>query len=143
MPLSPQKFREIVFQLLYSADFGGCAEVAEMLMAQLAVTKKVLREATEAKDKIVEKLPQIDELVNTHSEEYGFERIPRVERNVIRLGAFELLFSPAVPPKVAIAEAIRLTRKFATPEAASFVNAILDAIYKKISNESTVSAQPV
>lgn len=138
MPISPQKFREIVFQLLYSDDFGGCVEVAEMLMAQLAITKRVVREASMVKEKILEKKNQIDELICKHSESYEFERIPRIERNVIRLGAYEILFSPNVPPKVAIAEAIRLTRKFATPEAAAFVNAVLDSIY--IANDSKMKS---
>ena len=132
MPLSPQKFREIVFQLIYSQDFGGDADIVEMLMGQLAVTKRVVREAIALKDKIFEKKKEIDEVVRSHSESYDFERIPRVERNVIRLGVYELLFSKDVPPKVAIAEAIRLSRKFATPEAATFVNAILDSVFKQI-----------
>lgn len=130
MPISPQKFREIVLHLLYSDDFGSCEEVAEMVMAQLAVTKKTVREAFEIKEKIVQKIGEIDGLVRKHSSSYDFERIPRIERNVIRLGVYELLHSPEVPPKVAIAEAIRLARKFATPEAATFVNAVLDSIYK-------------
>jgi N utilization substance protein B len=132
MTISPQKFREIVFQLLYSDDFGGSAEVAEMLMAQLCITKKIVRQANEIKEKIVEKKKQIDELISNHSESYHFERIPRIERNVIRLSAYDLLFSPHLPPKVVIAEAIRLARKFSTPEAATFVNAVLDSIYKKV-----------
>ena len=137
MPLSPQKFREIVFQLIYSDDFGADAGVIEMLMAQLAVTKRIMREACALKDKIIEKKAEIDAMISAHSESYDFERIPRVERNVIRLGAYELLFSKDVPPKVVIAEAIRLCRKFATPEAATFVNAILDSIFKKNSTETT------
>jgi transcription antitermination protein NusB len=136
MPLSPQKFREIVFQLLYSDDFGTDAEVSEMLMAQLAVTKRILREAVAYKDRFLEKKKEIDEIIRKHSESYEFDRIPRIERNVIRLGVYELLFSPELPPKVAIAEAIRMTRKFATPEAATFVNAILDSVYKKIVSET-------
>ena len=138
MPFSPQKFREIVFQLLYSDDFGGCPEVAEMIMAQLSVTKKIVREAGAVKDKILEKKAEIDALIRKHSESYEFERIPRIERNVIRLGAYELLFSTGVPPKVAIAEAIRLTRKFATPEAATFVNAVLDSLFKQLKPHATV-----
>jgi transcription antitermination protein NusB len=137
MPLAPQKFREIVFQLLYSDDFGADEGVVEMLMAQLSVTKKIVREACVLKDKILEKKKEIDAVIGAHSESYDFERIPRVERNVIRLGVYELLFSKDVPPKVSIAEAIRLSRKFATPEAATFVNAILDSIYKKNSTETT------
>ncbi len=65
MPISPQKFREIVFQLLYSDDFGGSSEVAEMLMAQLAVTKRIVREACAVKDKIVEKKDEIDVLIRS------------------------------------------------------------------------------
>jgi transcription antitermination protein NusB len=137
MALSPQKFREIVFQLVYSEDFGGDAEVVEMLMAQLAVTKRIVREASDVKDKIIEKKKELEEVIRAHSEGYDYSRIPGVERNVIRLGVYELLYSKDVPPKVVIAEAIRLTRKFATPEASSFVNAILDSVYKQTASENT------
>jgi N utilization substance protein B len=137
MPLSPQKFREIVFQLIYSDDFGGDSNITEMLMAQLAVTRKTVREACVLKDKILDKKGELDAVIRIHSASYDFERIPRVERNVIRLGIYELIFSKEVPPKVAIAEAIRLCRKFATAEAATFVNAILDSVYKQIATENT------
>ncbi len=137
MPLSPQKFREIVFQLIYSDDFGGDADIVEMLMAQLAVTKRVVREACVLKDKIIDKKKEIDAVIRIHCESYEFERIPRIERNVIRLGVYELIYSKDVPPKVAIAEAIRLSRKFATPEAATFVNAILDSVYKQLATSNT------
>ena len=142
MPISPQKFREIVFQLIYSDDFGGDGNIVDMLMAQLAVTRRIVREAHMTREKFLEKKPEIDALIRTHSEGYEFERIPRVERNVLRLGVYELLFSPEVPPRVAIAEAIRLARKFATPEASTFVNAILDSIFKE-AHAPTVSSQPV
>jgi N utilization substance protein B len=64
------------------------------------------------------------------SKEYELNRIPRVERNLLRLGAYEICYSD-VPPKVAINEAVRLTKKFATDESGNFINAILDAIFKK------------
>ena len=140
MAISPHKFREIVFYLLYSDDFGGSEEVTDMVMAQLAVTKKTVREAALVREKIAEKKGEIDELVRKHSSSYDFERIPRIERNVIRLGVYEILFTPEVPPKVAIAEAIRLARKFATPEAATFVNAVLDSIYKQTHDREPVSS---
>lgn len=150
MPISPQKFREIVFQMLYSDDFGSSEEVAEMLMAQLSVTKRIVREARETKDKVLEKKEKIDAVIRGSSEAYDFERIPRVERNVLRLGIYEMLFSGIIPPKVAIAEAIRLSRKFATAEAATFVNAVLDAVYKKTAtanlspkNQSSACLNPI
>jgi len=131
MALSPQKFREIVLQLLYCDDFGGNVEVQEMLMAQLAVTKRTVREANLLQEKVVLKKKEIDEVIQENVEAYELKRIPRVEKNILRLSIYELLFASDVPPKVVIAEAIRLCRKFASAEAASFVNAILDAIYKK------------
>lgn len=131
MPLSPHKFREIVFQLLYSADFGGYSaqDSSELIMAQLCVTKKALREALEIKKGIDEACERIDLLVKTHCKSYDFERIPKVERNILRLAIFEMGIARSISHQIAIAEAIRLTRKFATPEAANFINAVLDAVY--------------
>lgn len=134
MALSPQKFREIVFQLIYSEDFASDTEVIEMLMGQLAVTKKTLREASVVRDRVFENREAIDEVIGSHSTSYALDRIPRIERNIIRLGIYELLIAKDLPPKVVLAEAIRLSRKFATPEAATFVNAVLDSILKKIEN---------
>lgn len=136
MAISPQKLREIIFQLLYSSDFGGSTdeEMIPLLMKELCVTKAVMRQAVGVKTAVEEKKNEIDILITEYSKSYDFDRIPRIERNVLRLGVFELLFSDEIPGKVAIAEAIRLTRKFATPEAATFVNAIMDALYQDHNN---------
>ncbi|MGE0669708.1 MAG: transcription antitermination factor NusB [Parachlamydiales bacterium] len=133
MTISPQKLREIIFLLLYSTDFGGSTdeEMVPLLMKELCVSKKVMRQAIEAKDAVQAKKGEIDSVITQYSKSYDFERIPRIERNILRLGIFELLHSEQIPAKVAIAEAIRLTRKFATPEAATFVNAIIDALYQE------------
>jgi N utilization substance protein B len=128
MPASLQKMREILFYLLYSADFGGDEESIALIMQQLAVTRSEVRKAQEQANAMRAKQQEIDQLITERSKEYDFNRIGRVERTILRLCSFELLFS-TVPPKVAIAEAIRLTRKFAAPESAAFVNAVLDNIY--------------
>ena len=129
MALSNQKFREIVFQLLFGLDFSSPIEedTTEMLMQQLAVPKSALRQAEARARKMVELFPEIDRKIASHAQDYEFDRIPRVERSILRLGIFELFHDAEIPPKVAIAEAIRLARKFATAEAASFINAVLDS----------------
>lgn len=99
-------------------------------MSELAVTKKFLRSAQDRVQLIRSRLPEIDAIIAQTSLSYAFDRIQTVERNVIRLATFELLFDKSIPPHVAIAEALRLTRKFSTKEAASFVNAVLDSLYK-------------
>ncbi len=121
MALPPQKFREIVFQILFSSD--STEETALMLMAELKVTKKAVLEANSIVLQIRERLSEIDEKISLYSTDYAFERISLVEKTILRLGIFEL---ERLPPPIAIAEAIRLTRKFGTPESAQFVNAILD-----------------
>ena len=132
MALAVQKFREIVFQMLYSYDFSQDQEkdMSELLMEELKVTKKSTREAYQRMMKIYEKAHEIDDQIRLVSREYQFDRISSVEKNILRLGIFEICYDESIPPKVAIAEAIRLCRKFGTPESAEFINAILDQIFK-------------
>ena len=132
MALPIQKLREIVFHLLYSHDFATLNEDAiPLLMQYHQVTKKSLYQAQNTVDQLIIHQEEIDQLIREHSTGYEFERIPRVERNLLRLGIFELKYVKDIPPKVAIHEAIRLAKKFATAESIQFVNAVLDSVYKK------------
>jgi transcription antitermination protein NusB len=139
MPLPPQKFREIVYQLLFSAafDIEALDNTALMLMGELKVTKSAVRNAASRAREVISRLDEIDEKIRAASKEYQFERISSAEKCALRLGFFEILFDEALPNKIAIAEAIRLTRKFGTPESADFVNAILD-----IKHESELAETP-
>lgn len=144
MPLPQQKFREAVLQILFSSDFGRDAEeMVPFMMQELQTTRKAMQEAEGKVDQIISKLSEIDPMISSFSTEYTFERISRVERAILRLGLFELLFDSSIPPKVAIAEAIRLCRKFGTPESAQFVNAILDGVYKKHVPQPAEEPQPI
>jgi transcription antitermination protein NusB len=141
MALPPQKFREIVYQLLFSAAFDveALESTALMLMGELKVTKRAVREASERAKEVLSRLDVIDEKIRAASKEYQFERISSAEKCALRLGFFEILFDASLPNKIAIAEAIRLTRKFGTPESADFVNAILDVVQQ---HELELAAQP-
>lgn len=143
MSVPAQKFREAVFQMLYSYDIGHTDDddLIELIMEELAITKKVARNALERKEFILQKLTEIDKMIGKTSQSYSFERIQSVERNVLRLGLFELFFDDTIPPKVALAEAMRLTRKFGTKESASFVNAIMDTLYKESLGEKVDKSQ--
>lgn len=131
MALPPQKFREIVFQLLFSSDFASDEpeEMIALLMKELKVTKKTMLEATTRASLVMERLAEIDEKISAFSTEYSFERISKAEKSILRLGVFEILFDLSIPPKVALAEAIRICRKFGSPESAQFVNGLLDSVY--------------
>lgn len=132
MDLPRQKFREVVLQLLYSEDFSKSdADLIELLEEELKISKEGLLLAHERVSNIQKELPDIDKKIGSSSASYNIERIGKVELNILRLGAFELLFDEEIPPKVVMAEAIRLCRKFGTRDSANFINAILDKIYKQ------------
>ena len=130
MSLPAQKFRELLFQMLYSYTIGGTSEEAmvDLFSKELSITRKTVREALQYLHAILQNLNEIDQLIQASSLEYAFERIQTVEKNILRVALYELFYKQEIPKKVAIAEAKRLAKKFSTPESASFVHAILDAV---------------
>lgn len=77
-------------------------------------------------------LPQLDQIITATAPEWPLEAITTVDRNILRLGIFELKFgnAPDVPPKVAINEAIELAKTFGGASSSKFVNGVLGAVYK-------------
>ena|ERR1700733_14840611 len=138
MEIPPRKFREVVFQMLYSSDMGAAAEedLMAMMMEELSLSRAAAREALQRVRMIQQHLTEIDQQIAELSRHYDFSRIQKVEKNILRLAMFEIFHDPEIPPKVAIAEALRICRKFSTAEAANFVNALLDESYKKSIDEA-------
>lgn len=127
MDLSPQKFREIVFQLLFSFENSeGTDEIIPFLMRELSISKKHIRAAYERAQKIWEHHEMLDRHITEKSREYSFVRIKSVEKTVLRLAFYELLIEKKLTSKIIISEAHRIAKKFSTLEGASFVNAVLD-----------------
>ncbi len=75
---------------------------------------------------------EIDAVIVKYAPEWPLEQITIVDRNVLRLGVFELKFSPDVPPKVAINEAIEVAKGFGGESSGKFVNGVLGAIYRDL-----------
>ena len=73
---------------------------------------------------------RIDELLASYSEGWTLDRMPSVDRNVLRLGVFELLYAEDVPDAVALSEAVTLVRDLSTDESPAFVNGVLAAIVR-------------
>jgi len=144
MPLPQQKFREAVFQILYSQDFavGSEEDIIALMMKELQATRKAMGEAYARVQAVMAHLEEIDGQIAFASTEYSFDRISRVEKTILRLGLFEILFDENIHAKVAIAEAVRLCRKFGTPESSQFVNAILDAVFKNGTENAPITAEP-
>jgi N utilization substance protein B len=69
--------------------------------------------------------PRIDELLATHAQGWALDRMPAVDRNILRIGAYELLWQDQVPDAVAISEAVQLARDLSTEGSPAFVNGLL------------------
>lgn len=79
-----------------------------------------------------ENLQILDDIISKYSENWKFNRISKIDRNILRIAVYELLFMKDVPDKVTINEAIEIAKKFGTEESSSFINGILDKINKNI-----------
>jgi len=79
---------------------------------------------------VVEKQSRIDELLSTYAQGWSLERMPAVDRNVLRLGVWELLYTDDVPDAVAVTEAMNLVRDLSTDDSPAFVNGVLGGIVR-------------
>jgi transcription antitermination protein NusB len=77
----------------------------------------------------VEHVEEVDQLISRHAEHWRMERMPAVDRNILRLAAYEMKHA-GTPAAVAIDEALELARKFSNEESVQFVNGVLDAIHR-------------
>jgi N utilization substance protein B len=82
---------------------------------------------------------EIDEELQRHVQNWRLERLSVIDRNVLRIGAAELLFLPDIPPRVAIQEAILLAEKFGTAQSPRFVNGVLDGLMRARTGAGGVS----
>src|SRR5207302_7709840 len=72
--------------------------------------------------------PRIDALISEVAENWRLDRMAAIDRNILRLGAYEMLYCPEVPTKVAINEALELAKRYSTAQSSRFVNGILDRL---------------
>lgn len=120
--------REFLLSALYRCEF-------------LPVTLEELFEETDPQDQrayietvyngIRDRQPEIDRMLGEKTIGWKFERLALLDRNILRIGVYELLYFDDVPPEVALDQAVELAKKFGTEQARSFINGILDRIWKE------------
>lgn len=127
--------RTIAMQSLYEWDFLGRAD--DRLDEIVAYNKKEFAPDFDDSGYIVQtikdllsKREQIDETIRRFAPEWPLEQMTIIDRNILRIGTYELLFADGIPSKVAINEAIELAKSFGGDASGRFVNGVLGAIYK-------------
>lgn len=131
--------RSIVLQTLFEWDLNNIDKkdtpsVLERNVQEFAPNKTDLPFMEKLLDGILQKQGELDQVIEKAAPEWPIDRISPVDRNILRLGLFELLFSDRseVPAKVAINESIELAKQFGGENSSRFVNGVLGAVYKEI-----------
>ncbi|WP_131770817.1 MULTISPECIES: transcription antitermination factor NusB [Protofrankia] len=119
------KARKRALDILYEADLRG-SSFTETLAQRLAQSDPPVPEYTVTLvEGVAERLADIDEMLSDYAEEWTLERMPPVDRNILRIGALELLWREDIPDGVAIDEAVALAGLVSTERSPVFVNGLL------------------
>lgn len=130
--------RECAVQLLYQLDASNfVGNLDDTLMSFWAVGGDEEEEAPGVETRaftehlvrgVVQRLTEVDQAIQRSTQHWRLERMARVDRNILRLAAWELIYGGDAPPRVVLNEAIDIAKKFGTEESGAFVNGILDRV---------------
>jgi len=133
-----RKSREAALQYLFQEDFSGTAiegsreELLEdgfdTFCSHYQISRKARPYALELLQGIFLKRHEIDAAIREHATNWRLERIAVTDRNLLRVGVYEMLFTDDVPPQVAINEAVEIAKRFGSDDSPAFVNGVLDAV---------------
>ena len=122
------KARKAALDLLYEGDIRK-ASASALMLHRITDVEYVIRDFTkELIDGVVANRRKIDELITTYSQGWDMDRMPVIDRNILRLGIYELLWSKEVPEAVAISEALELAQTLSTEESSKYINGVLSKI---------------
>lgn len=138
--------RSIALQVLFEWDFRGknLQELGSIVEHDLLEFGAGLNEkdfTLSLINGVIENIPAIDEVITKYAPSWPIEQITNVDRNVLRLGIYELKIAQEVPPKVAINEAIELAKSYGGPASGKFVNGVLGSIYKDIPEDEKIALE--
>ena len=130
--------REISLQILYKIDTTDMPphEALRVFKNNFNVKQEAWEFGEELAAGVCSNMAEIDRLIEGESEHWKLGRMPITDRNILRMAVFELMHRKDIPAKVTINEAIELGKRYGTDDSGSFINGILDKIYKeKISGQ--------
>ncbi len=126
------KARKQALDLLYEADIRGTNAVETLITRDIPAEgpdARPIREYTrELINGVSEHRRKIDELMTTYAQGWDMDRLPAVDRNILRLGIYEILWSTAVPTSVAIDEALDLARELSSDDSSKYIHGVLGRI---------------
>jgi transcription antitermination factor NusB len=137
---SRRRARELAIKVLFHLEFtpGDPEDVFQLICENFGSSKSIKSFSKELVLGVCAKRKKLDQLISDASEHWRLERMSRVDRTILRLGAFEILVMKDIPPKVSIDEAVELGKMFGTEDSGSFINGVLDNIYNNLKQEDAL-----
>ena len=129
-----RKAREYALQILFQTDFTGKKFDAEALTDFWSDRKENTDVRKFTEDLVggtLDKIEEIDAVIETVAENWLLKRMAAVDRNILRFAAYEILYRKEIPAAVTINEALEIAKKYSSSEAASFLNGVLDRLAKR------------
>jgi transcription antitermination protein NusB len=132
-----QKSREFALQMLFQWEMGKQepAKVEDGFWKNVSAQKSTLEFANQLFENAVARVEEIDPIISAHAKNWRIERMPAIDRAILRLAIAELR-TTGTPAKVVINEALELAKKFSSEDAAPFINGILDAALKSFAEKT-------
>ena len=127
--------RECALKILYSVEVSkdGFQESSERFWnnyeTDISADIKIFSQSLVSG--VISNMTKIDEMLDKYADNWDLARMATIDRNILRIATYELLFTDEIPPKVAINEAIEIAKKYGDKDSGKFVNGILDKISKK------------
>lgn len=133
------KARKRAIDILFSADVRGIPFERALAAEAERAAQEPAREASwlyarEIVDGVIDHADEIDELIQTYAQGWTLDRMPAVDRAILRMGAWELLYNSSIPDGVAISEAVEQATSLSTDDSAKFVNGLLAKIGSAVSH---------
>jgi N utilization substance protein B len=133
-----RKAREILLQLLFQRDFRPVSLEELLATDSLGDQEDFIRRTLQG---IIEHQEEIDRIIAEKAVGWKLERLVSVDRNILRLGIYELLYTD-LPGEVVINEAVELSKKYSTEHSHIFINGILDRVFKEYRRERDQNYRP-
>ena len=126
--------RELALKFLYQFELNGgdLDEQIKLFLERNSSQEDVVNFMKELVVSLIDKMEEIDEIIQKFSDHWILDRMTVIDRNILRMGACELLFNFSTPPKVVINEAIDIAKKYGNEDSPEFINGILDKVYNEI-----------
>ena len=136
-----RRSRELAIKVLFHLEFSSDdpATGFDLICNNFGTPEDVKPFSEELVLGVCGHLKELDSLIVKASKNWRLERIAKVDRSILRLAVYELLYRDDIPPKVSINEAVDLGKKFGAEESSAFINGILDEIYGTLKSDSKKS----